>query len=546
VSNLTDSFDSSALSSESQPSNPSSRPSAAPLFSPLPGPQTRAYESEANVIGYGGAAGGGKTLLAVGKAATQHRKSIIFRRHKEDTKDLWSKMRATYGTVGRPNESSKEWRDLPGDRYVRLVGLQHLWDWQNYQGQEHDFWDFDEATQFPEIAIRTLMAWCRSPDPAQRCQVMLGFNPPTTPEGEWIIEFFAPWLDEQHPNPAAPGELRWFARLDDKDVEVPSGNPFEHGDELIQPLSRTFFPANLKDNPILDATNYRAQLQGLPEPLRSQMLYGDFTIGLQDDAYQVIPTSWVRAAQARWTPSGGVGPVDQHGIDVAQGGADNTVDVRRHGGWFSEPEIIPGKDVPDAKANADQVERFMQAGGVGYIDGDGIGSSTYFLAKALLGDSIRVYLGSSQTRWRDKARVLTFVNTRSAAWWALREALDPSNAVKLALPPGRTLRAELTAAKYGNENRTIKLEPKKDIAKRLGRSPDLADAVVMANWPGSSLADVLAQTRDTKAPTDPVKIPDPLLHDRETPIDPANPPERWPEVTAPSSTFGAIVAGQGA
>ena len=34
------------------------------LWSPLPGPQTMAYESEADIIGYGGAAGGGKTDLA--------------------------------------------------------------------------------------------------------------------------------------------------------------------------------------------------------------------------------------------------------------------------------------------------------------------------------------------------------------------------------------------------------------------------------------------------------------------------------------------------
>jgi hypothetical protein len=172
--------------------SPSSTPSTAPLFNPLPGPQTRAYESTADIIGYGGAAGGGKSALVVGTAATRHRKSIIFRRHKEDVKDLWSKMRMLYGTEGRPNESSKEWRDLPGDRYVRLVGLQHVWDWQNYQGQEHDLWAFDEAAQFPEIAIRTLMAWCRSPDPLQKCQVLLTFNPPTTPEGEWIVAFFGP------------------------------------------------------------------------------------------------------------------------------------------------------------------------------------------------------------------------------------------------------------------------------------------------------------------------------------------------------------------
>ena len=50
------------------------------LFWPLPGPQSMAYESEADVIGYGGAAGGGKSFLAIGKALTQHHKVMILRR----------------------------------------------------------------------------------------------------------------------------------------------------------------------------------------------------------------------------------------------------------------------------------------------------------------------------------------------------------------------------------------------------------------------------------------------------------------------------------
>src|SRR5581483_8210133 len=43
-------------------------------------PQIRAYTSDADIIGYGGAAGGGKTDLLLGFAGTKHRRSIIFRR----------------------------------------------------------------------------------------------------------------------------------------------------------------------------------------------------------------------------------------------------------------------------------------------------------------------------------------------------------------------------------------------------------------------------------------------------------------------------------
>lgn len=44
------------------------RRDAAP-WRPLPGPQSMAYHSAADVVGYGGAAGGGKTDLACGQRA---------------------------------------------------------------------------------------------------------------------------------------------------------------------------------------------------------------------------------------------------------------------------------------------------------------------------------------------------------------------------------------------------------------------------------------------------------------------------------------------
>ena len=31
----------------------------------------------------------------------------------------------------------------------------------------------------------------------------LTFNPPTTAEGRWVIDFFAPWIKKGYPNPAA-------------------------------------------------------------------------------------------------------------------------------------------------------------------------------------------------------------------------------------------------------------------------------------------------------------------------------------------------------
>ncbi len=102
--------------------------------------------------------------------------------------------------------------------------------------------------------------------------------------------------------------------------------------------------------------------------------------------------------------------------------------------------------------------------------------------KATLKNSVRAYQGSAPTQWRDKARVLEFVNTRAAAWWALREALDPANGQEIALPPSRNLRVELCSPKWEKMATGVKIEAKKDIKSRIGRSTDEADAVVMAWW----------------------------------------------------------------
>ena len=68
--------------------------------------------------------------------------------------------------------------------------------------------------------------WNRSPDPRQRCRVVVGSNPPTTSEGLWVIKHWGPWLGLLHPRPAKPGELRWFTTGEGgEDVEVDGPGP---------------------------------------------------------------------------------------------------------------------------------------------------------------------------------------------------------------------------------------------------------------------------------------------------------------------------------
>src|SRR4051812_8607680 len=77
--------------------------------------------------------------------------------------------------------------------------------------------------------------------------------------------------------------------------------------EAVHARSRTFIRATLSDNPDLARTNYASVLASLPEELRRAYRDGDFSVGIRDADFQVIPTAWVLAAEARWKPDGGKG-----------------------------------------------------------------------------------------------------------------------------------------------------------------------------------------------------------------------------------------------
>lgn len=459
-----------------------------PLWSPLSGPQSLAYHHPADVLGYGGAAGGGKSHLLLGLSAMAHRRSIIFRREATQGRGLIDDAREIFGTLGRFNENTGVWRDLPGGRQIEFAGVKDQQDVRKFRGRPHDLIGFDEADQFVEFQIRFLLGWLRTTTPNQRCRAVLCFNPPSTAEGRWLLTFFGPWLDPRHPHPALPGEIRWYAmQPDGKEIERPNGDPFTLDGEMIQPRSRSFIPARVTDNPYLMATNYVATLQALPEPLRSQLLKGDFTSGLEDDPWQVIPTAWVEAAMSRWTdrPRPGI-PITTLGVDVAYGGDDKTVLARRYREWFARLEKHPGRTTPDGHATAALITLALTRGDIRdkgaavNIDAIGYGASAYDLVKGKFPRVVPIVFSESTTRM-DRAGVLHFTNLRSYAWWSMREALDPAGGDQIALPPDQELLADLTAPRWFMSVRGVQVESKPDIKARIGRSPDCGDAVVLAS-----------------------------------------------------------------
>jgi hypothetical protein len=81
----------------------------------------------------------------------------------------------------------------------------------------------------------------------------------------------------------------------------------------------------------------------------------------------------------------------------------------------------------------------------------------------------------------DRTGLMRFVNLRAEMYWRFMEALDPLADDPIALPDDTELLADLAAITYKITARGIQMESKDEIKKRLMRSTDKGDAVVMAN-----------------------------------------------------------------
>ncbi len=470
---------------------------------PNPGPQTLAYDSLADELFYGGAAGGGKTDLIAGLALNLHKRTLILRREGTDLRGIEQRFVEIIGNDDGYNKSRREWRVGDGQT-VELGACQHEGDKLSYQGRPHDLKAFDEICQFTKTQYQYITAWNRSATPGQRCRIVCAGNPPQTPEGYWVKEAWAPWLDPTFENPAKPGELRCFTTDPESGETVWVDKDWvgidDDGNE-IHPRSRTFVPALLSDNPELPES-YRSNIQAMPEPLRSQLLYGDFTKGEKDQINQVIPTAWIREAQQRWrdNPPTGKERMISIGVDMAQGGNDKTVFAPRYEGrTIGELKRYAGQETPDGPtASALLMKEWRDKAALVIDMGGGYGQSTY---DHLKDNGISAFKfngadGSDQLT----PQGLKYRNRRAEAWWKMRMALDPGGKDLIKLPPDERLTADLATPKWELTPQGIKIESKEDIRKRIGRSPDDGDAVVQAFFHPKTDAKPKPRRRERKKP----------------------------------------------
>lgn len=466
---------------------------------PNPGPQTEAYYSPADCLLFGGQPGGGKSQLILGLAFNCHERSLLMRREYGDLERLIDDALKINGGRQGFNGSAPPRLRISDKQVIHFRAAQRVGDEQGTMGQGRDLLGIDEATHFAESQIRFMMGWVRTETVGQRCRTVLATNPPLTAEGLWVNKMFAPWLDPAYHRPAQSGELRWVVSDEDGNDEWVDGpdDTREVRGKIVRPTSRTFIPSSVQDNPYYAATDYERQLDAMPEPYRS-LLLGGFRTAFKDAEFQVIPTAWITAAQARWRPDGWREfNMTAMAFDPAGGGADAAELARRHGGWYAPMVTTKGPETADGSAMAGVIFQHRRDNCPVVVDVGGGYGGAVMLRLADNGVVCARFDGGSgsHANARDGSR-LKFANKRAEALWRFREELNPEQdgGSAIALPPDPELKADLAAPTFQVTARGILIESKDDLRKRLGRSTGKGDAVVMCLSEGNAAVRKMLRT----------------------------------------------------
>ncbi|MFA6047001.1 MAG: hypothetical protein WC718_18615, partial [Phycisphaerales bacterium] len=225
---------------------------------------------------------------------------------------------------------------------------------------------------------------------------------------------------------------------------------------------------------------------GEDSPIFASKVRGLFS---EDNSAGVVPLSFVRRCQdpERVWPDGSDLPIEL-GMDVGAGGDETAIRERRgvHAGrsWH--------KKTPDWKdAVAVALEAIAATGATAIkVDTIGIGWGVVGRLKELRAEKkhnaevIGVNVGESSRR-PDR-----FPKLRDQIWWEVGRQLSQDHAWDLSAVDERTV-AQLTAPLYdADSSNRVKVEPKVKTRERIKRSPDDADALLLAYYTGSGKANV--------------------------------------------------------
>ena len=267
------------------------------VLAPQAGPQTEFMSSSADVVIYGGAAGGGKSygllLSALRYKNVKGYTCAVFRRTYKQVFSpggLWDEATKMYAGIrgARARVSNGEWlfrgkNGRPGGKelFKHIGGDKDLPD---YQGSQICGLCFYELTHFSEHQFFYMLSRNRS-----TCGVRPYVKATCNPDADsWVAKFIAWWIDQEtgYPIPERSGKIRWFIRRDeaihwaDTKEELWERFDLRTTVERGQPKSATFIMSSVYDNRALLEIDpgYLANLMALPLIERERLLKGNWKI----------------------------------------------------------------------------------------------------------------------------------------------------------------------------------------------------------------------------------------------------------------------------
>lgn len=267
------------------------------IIKPQKGPQEKCLRSAADVIIYGGAAGGGKTWAELAFPLrfvdVKGFGCVIFRKNSNQITNeggLWDNARDMYsgifGAEVHKGEMAWVFRGDDGEQLSR-ISFRHIErdeEVGNYQGAQICGIEFDELTHFSAYIFFYMLSRNRSMC-GVRPYVLASCNP--DPDS-WVADFISWWIDPDtgYAIPERSGVVRWMIRRDnvvywaDTKKELIERFELTTPEEMEEPRSVTFIASSIYDNQALLKVNpqYLSNLKALPEVERERLLKGNWKI----------------------------------------------------------------------------------------------------------------------------------------------------------------------------------------------------------------------------------------------------------------------------